>query len=630
LSFARILGIGTLLGLLALLVFVILKRSRIRVDHRITVSLLLVLIMGNSLALYPLPLPVVDPAPKSVSSTGSVQSPVLFVHDVASRGASFDEMDCFLGWANLAEQEFCSWSLCPPEDLSVDKLEEVSLLVVSRSASKHLVDAELVLGWIRDGGVMIVDRPVSGMDLTGLSTGEVRIPENVTWAWAPAASGYGILTGMPLRTECVNAENVSDDVSVFMEMDGRPVVLGREYGEGAVISFLFDLGRQLVALQQGVPDRGFKVRDRRGAESVIDSTDLLLDDSLIENDVPFADVLERWVVALVESFRPMPRVWYFPELYDGIASMTHDEDWFGDESCFICCFENESNYSSTMFVIPQGPVTADGLDSMHEMGSDIQIHWNRETSRWMLFFLKGDGSLESQIETLEDKHGGEVEICRIERLRWGGHYTEPFRIMEAQGIVLDSTLGSAGHTGRGYSFGTGLPFRPLDTNGAPFRLLEVPFQIQARYSGADSSYLELLLNQSRDVYHEAITILYHPVDLVEGQPSRADWMEFHRIADKYNHVKMTLSELHEWWELRSTCGLDGFEWSDSTMRFTVHSPSPDISIMIPDSFRGNLVREVDLDGIGVETDRVSLVGVDYLLLGIPLGEHEVTVSYGPP
>jgi len=436
------------------------------------------------------------------------------------------------------------------------------------------------------------------------------------------------LSDLPWSTLLPNVVELRN-ATVSMRIGGRPAVAIRRLGKGHVISILFEMSRQILELQQGKPASGFRVSNLRGHSEVYDTPDLAASDSMVGSTTPFADVLERFLAATIERCLPLPRPWYFPYEYDGVGLMTHDEDWFGDKSIFISRQEASQNYSSTFFIIPSGPTTREGLRKIQELGTDVQIHWNRETERWFIIFKKQEGSLEKQIQVTREKSGKRPTICRIERLRWGRSFTRPFRIMEAQGLALDSSYGPAGHRGKGYIFGTGLPFHPIDTNGLPFKIYELPIQVQVRYSGANVSFIALLMNQSRWRYHEAINVLYHPVDLLEGQPARYDWLQFSRIARQNNHALMTMTEFMQWWRDRRSITISNLIWNGTTLRFRCLVPRDDCAVFVPIDFSGGTIRSVEIDSASPKSSRdVTVQGTKYLVIRLDKGDHFACISYG--
>jgi hypothetical protein len=201
--------------------------------------------------------------------------------------------------------------------------------------------------------------------------------------------------------------------------------------------------------------------------------------------------------------------------------------------------------------------------------------------------------------------------------------------MEAQGIKLDSSYGSAGKTGRGYLHSTGLPFHPLDTNGLPFNLYELPFQIQARYSEISLRFIEDLLLDSQYEYHVIINALYHPVDLEEGKPSRYDWLKFDELAAEKNHGLMTLIEVLRWWEDRRKTAIDEYSWDGEILQVKLDIPVDGIGLVLPSEHNSLQLEEVFVDGAKITTSRqVALHGMEYTLTGMETGCHQVRAVYG--
>ncbi len=613
--------------------------------RRAVLIILPILALGEFFALYPIPLLPHNPAVAAEGRTYGPRPgfPVVLVMGETADAKTFRQADWSGAWANTLVQEISGCSVISVSRVDDDLLQDTSLLVLSRSASGQLAGTQVASleKWVMRGGLAIVEQQSNTLsNLTGVSVagvGEAWSPARVTKV-AGSAQEWADLTLMPLVTSCMTLSKRADDTTVAMEMDDQPVVLVRHIGEGAVCTYLFDVGQQLTALQQGVPSKGFRVVDKRGAGGIVDAPDLICSSGPLDCSIPFADVLERWMVGLLEDIRAIPRMWYYPYDYDGAVAITHDEDWFGDASSFVTEHEKASNYSSTFFMIARGPLTSQGLDIMSGLGADIQIHWNREmlrwrdkaVRRWFVVFTRGDGSLRKQIRVLEEKLGGkgEVSLCRIHRLSWGGRYTRPYRIMEAAGVKLDSTLGPAGKTGRGYLFGTGLPFHPIDTNGKLFSLLEVPFQIQARYSGVDRSYIGDLLRNSSVRYHEIITALYHPSDLVEGSPVTEDWYVFHELARQENHWMITLSDLVGWWTARQAVEIGNVKWNGTSLSYDCAATLDRMAIIVPLSHNGLAISSIFVDsGPAQATRTISLQGRQYVLVRIDQGRHFISVVY---
>src|SRR5690606_26774023 len=98
---------------------------------------------------------------------------------------------------------------------------------------------------------------------------------------------------MPLSTSFIGSTAPRDGATTLLSIDGAPVIYAASIGQGTVVTVDFDLGEQLVALQQGRPNNKFNVRSQGNTPR---TEDLVLDKSMIGQTVPFADLLERYFV----------------------------------------------------------------------------------------------------------------------------------------------------------------------------------------------------------------------------------------------------------------------------------------------------------------------------------------------
>ena len=111
-----------------------------------------------------------------------------------------------------------------------------------------------------------------------------------------------------------------------------PAIASYNRGSGQVVIFTFDLARSIILMRQGNPawagqegdgTNGIRASDmfvgRSGQPNWIDTSKLL---------IPQADeqmhVLSHAIEQLNASKRPLPRVWYFPDLIKGALIMTGD------------------------------------------------------------------------------------------------------------------------------------------------------------------------------------------------------------------------------------------------------------------------------------------------------------------
>ena len=530
-----------------------------------------------------------------------------------------------LAWANTLEQEMGAFRIIDIDEEKEISFKDLNLVIVTRSVKNKMPD--LLPGlkdYVKEGGCLIVEMPDNASkDLTGLIVGcPERWEGKVSWVNTTFFTEASMLEGEQVHTDIVPVLEGDESSSVVLKMGSNPVILFRRLGEGLVEALLYDHGLFLVSTQQGIPGEDFRVEDRWGNRKVLSPIDMLrFDPDSGPREIPVADVIERLIIGTIDVVRPLARPWYFPVDYDGAALMTHDEDWYGDDSTYMTDYEESINTSSSFFIIPDSSISSSAIESMYRSGADVGIHWNRETDRWLGIFRRSP-SLDEQIELLGGKlpDNRSITACRIENFRWGSDWSRPFGILEANGIEADLTFGR----GRGYLFGTGLPYHPMDKNGKPFSMWEIPFQnLPTWWGGGDVAYMSTLFSRSKNTYHEAIGALYHPQDCANQRAAYDDWVGFFTAAKETDHWIVDVGEFCSWWKDRTQMGIDT-SWEGWKLSVRSKAPGDNLVLMLPKttadgrSFVGDSYRET------------SVLGLSYVLVQVPLSDVPAVVEWSYP
>jgi hypothetical protein len=408
--------------------------------------------------------------------------------------------------------------------------------------------------------------------------------------------------------------------------EGTAVSLGPR-GTGGILLVDLPLARQLVVWQQGRPDDDFTIPLRHRAEAGVrfcQPNALVADAGLLDTLHPHADAWERLLAACVERARPVPRLWYFPPTFDGAWAMTHDDENFGDLSRWMTSEEKRQGAASTLYIIPQ-KITPRGVGDLASDGADLALHWWRGWSGDMTRPLGLFGwhparricSLVEQRDRLQSLGTpAPVTSNRTHALMWDAHFTRDFRRLEAAGFTLDSTYGPSGPRQLGYLFGTGFPFHPLDIDGRPFRLLEVPFLYQDDENWRPDLD-ETLLRDSATSLHELLVPLYHATTM-RWQPSAAvmdGYLASFASARRWNHWLTTVEGYRQFWTARAaaplTRGAQPGEYATAT------GPADNLALMVPPG-----ARALAADGREPPGRAVTLMGRAYRLVPLAaLGER---------
>ena len=501
----------------------------------------------------------------------------------SSKKNNFREQDWSLAWTNTLLQEVGSYYICDINKLSAKTLGGKILVVVSKSASKRMGSNPYKL-LKKFGGMLIVDFPDSdyAQKLCSIEKTEMKEAHGIT------NSFVGELRDMPLNTSLMKIANPASAKS-YLKIDGEPALCRN----GNVVFLLFDYALQLVSLQQGVPEKDCTVKKKYGITR-LSSPNLAMSEKMLSNFVPYADLLERAIFTVLEEHMPFPRIWYFPCDYDGVGMVTHDEDEYGDKSTFVSDFEETVGASSTFFIVPNSNISKKALAQINRI-AQIGIHWNRYVIKKPLILssFKPIGkrtSLQEQIVELKKKFPslGSPLVCRNDGLVWDRDYTNTFQVLCGNGVKMDSTYGPY-PPHKGYLFGTGLPFHPMDKNGLPFPIYECP-HIVGDYGNISQQDLKRFVEESAEKYHEVLTLLYHPLTIEHSDEIRKQWVKSFSLLKKHKHWIANFEDLYEWFNIRNTTEYSfGLKEGKLIVKFV--SDTNRIAFLIPESF------EVESGGI---------------------------------
>jgi hypothetical protein len=440
----------------------------------------------------------------------------------------------------------------------------------------------------------------------------------------------------------VQTGEVDADVEVLLRAGDRPAAIARPLGDGRIVTLLFDAARLVTSIQQGTPDDDLVVRNRYPDRLAprLESDDLVISPALLQNEVPVADLVERLVAGWLEAARPLPAWWGYPGGAAGAFLMTHDDEGLGGKARWMTEYERRIGAVSTSYFMPSGKrfLPEDAL-AITADGSEIGLHWDRTMSdaarvdRWLgpLRLLHVERGLADQLDWLRERlpAAQPVRASRVHFLEWDAAWSGTLEKLAAVGITVDSTYGLDLDC-RGYLFGTGRPFRPLDARGLPLPLLEVPHVGSEDLGGFGAEALERLLSQSRDGRHQAITLLFHPVTY-GWRPSVAlfrEWKGSYESAARAGHASLTMSGLAGFEAARAASPLASV-WTEGRLEIRGHAARADLALVLPIETDGRTLADLRLGEEPLHWDRTSRMGRDAALLAVPAGEFVLHARYDP-
>ncbi len=440
----------------------------------------------------------------------------------SGKSGRFSQTDWSYGWINLLLQETRRYDVIDISELnSVLSFGSCKTWIFSRSATSGDTD-----GIVKDF-LDKLEKSNAGDVVVYLEAPDALSAKNK--AVAPLLGGAFQMHRYSRMTEVRFSEfNLSCDglISVstpsgfqpMLEFDDTPVLWEGQRNGLSLLLGVFNFGQLAVTIQQGRPNDDFsvtpRITKRTGLQPVV-SSDLCADSSYYMQLSPFFDNFEHnffEIITGAPSHTPL-----FADSPDGAFVMSHDEEGMGDKSAWMARQERLWGVTSATLVTPAA-ISSRGVQDIIEAGGELALHadqysYFRRPGLPGLRPIKKNYSLAEQkrsLEHLTPKALGDSLSSSINRnhwLIWSENYTGMMRKLAGADILLDLTYGPIGEGVAGYLFGTCFPFVPLDTNGFPLPILELPFLFQDDEDFA-AEYLDSIFDTSQ-FQNEIVNVVFH-------------------------------------------------------------------------------------------------------------------------
>jgi len=498
----------------------------------------------------------------------------------AKRDAPLKDRDWSAAWVNWLEQEVGPYRVLSAHELRQGAPAGVLLLVVSRSVARALDDAliKAIEAILARGGVVVVETPPPDVKLPA-GPGLIKLDEPFSTALVQLQQGWRV------------AETAAG-------------------------------GRRSLPVPGGLtrPERLVKAGQGPALS-------------------PTADRMERELLEQIRAVLPLPRWWHHPGTAAGVLSPSYDEAGFGEQALWMPAHDSSRGTSGNFFAVP---LAFDDVACrrLAEMGVQLGLSYDRGfgeqaiETRWglgPLGIFQRVASLREQRSLLEQRCPGLTApaVVRINGELWDPGFGVTFRLLAAGGFVADASYGPHLPGAMGYLFGTGLPFRPLDDNGLPFPVYEVPFLLRHHQPGA-GKVLRQLAQASAAGDHELLQVLL-PTDAMARAPSAEameTWLGLPAVAREHEHVFMPLAAYLELWaaRLRSPLRLE-LDPAQGLVRCHLEARGEGLGLDLPSTMRGQAALRSRVDGVEVGLGDWTRRG-SHLLLPVARGGHVVEMFYG--
>ena len=465
-----------------------------------------------------------DAAAEPIEIVREAKADVVLVLDYAAirqSPASFEQKDWSAAWLNLLEQEIGPVTVATPRSLSHRVLEDSRVVILTASVTQSMTAT--MLNQLREhaaqGNVLLIERPTGALREAFSADGRAntRRGREITFVKDMPEPYVSQLRASPLSTDYIGSTTPLPEATTLLAIDGAPVIYAKPVGKGYAITVDFDLGEQLVAMQQGKPSADFKVKPKDREREHPEPGDLLMDEQLRGASTPYADMLERFIVhGVLSRYAPLPVLWPYPQGARGLVISVHEDDALGDGGGWMLEHESERQATSTLLTTTSSGLTAAGAATIHRMGGDIGLLWRMDGTPEGEVERLGLGgytplarpvSLAKQLGALKETLPvNYVRTSSIAGHRWSPQWASPLKHLAKQGIRVDLTYRLPRTSG--YAFGTGLPFLALDEDGLPLGIREQPIVVPN--APVEGPNLQTLLELSQRGHHMAIATSISP------------------------------------------------------------------------------------------------------------------------
>lgn len=611
---------------------------------------------------------------------GEPGADVLVVLPTVPEAQSFEQLSTDQAWLTTVERELGTVRVVESSQLTRSVMDPCAWVIIPRSAASMLdpTQTQFVRNWVQDGGTVILEQPegpwrgLIGQPLSRARARETRRITSFDGALTRGEVRADILE-MPLQTTLIpyNPPQLARgrDYQVLMEVDGQPGIVTLHIGRGRLLLLLFDFGRVAVRTMQGVPEPDFSVVPQLEPGAAHPSTsDLIADESLRTSHIPFVDLLERNILYLADTHRPVGRLWHYPATRRGAVLVGHGEAGYGAAAAYMTNWEHSEERRSTLFAVAQS-LSPEALARMGRLSIDVGLHWapsDHPVVPYGSWGVRGFRPVRRPMSMLAQLDGlnhdlipyGPLMVSRSVDGVWSDGYFDAFRTLEAGGLLLDASYGPpparlSGETEYfGYVFGTGLPFRPLDRSGDRFTIQEMPVSIDASSSGYSLSRVRQLIVDSSESYHTTLATNWRP-DMMADRPSFdaiEGWQRAFVLAESQELWVSTYTEYADFLARRNASHVES-TFSREERRLTIElrlvgptgasrpEDEEDAAVLAQDTpgvafptrFEGRPVERLIVDNVSTPLSVLSLTGDRVLhILEMPPGEHRVQVIYGSP
>jgi hypothetical protein len=558
------------------------------------------------------------------------------------------------------------------EGLNEFTVTDISLVSAERLAAYDVVilsEMDLSAGqvsmfsdWVNAGGNLVAMRPDKQLaEFLGL----VDLSATMSNAYLLVADSPGPGSGIVHQTiqyhgvaDLYNLNGATSLATIYSNANtptSYPAVVWRSIGAngGQAATFTYDLSRSVVLTRQGNPAWAGQHRDGYfwnrsddhfyGAAAFDPQPDWV---DLNKVAIPQADEQQRLLVNLILSMnqdkKPLPRLWYFPNMYKAVVVMTGDDhgnggtagrfDYYKSQDTPGCSVANWECIRSSSYVYPSTPFTNAQAAAYNADGFEIGLHVDTNCADWTpaslaAFYTNQLNSWLAKYTSLPSP-----STVRTHCVAWSDYVTQP-KVELVNGIRLDTNYyyyPAFWLVNRpGVFTGTGMPMRFADLDGAIIDVYQATTQMTDEANQTYPYTVDALLDKAlgAEGYYGAFTANMH-TDQVTSTGSDAI------IASSKARGVPVVSALQmlNWLDGRNGSAFNSLSWNGSTLNFNVvaHPQAFGLRVLLPMYSQGNPLLSISRNGAPITYSTQTIKGVAYAVFGADSAAYQAVYSSSAP
>ncbi len=423
-----------------------------------------------------------------------------------------------------------------------------------------------------------------------------------------------------------------------------PAIATFSYGKGHTAIFTYDLAKSTVLFHQGRYEQSsIGTNPNYDKDAMYKPNDLFVDylDIRLKN-IPQADIHQDILVKLINWLstfkKPLPRIWYFPNGYSGVAFISGDSDGFNSAD-FKRTLSIIDKYKAkyTLYLMEKDyPVVSPNLEKrLRSKGYSFGQHIWKEPKPTLKTMQE---EVKLELNHFQERYGYTPLSNRGHCCIWVG-WTEMAKYLAENGIKIDGNFYCYRYIQYGYSNGSGLPMKFMDEKGKFIELYEqstlfgddcmledktfLPYYTAKEAAKVTRRTIDGCVNKYHTVFH----ICFHPIRTRPGKISTFPWLnDLLSYCSQKDILFVSGDEWARFVENRRKIKIDKVQYSSNSgeLQFSLITEEnvSGITLMLPLKYKEKTLNSLWINKEKVKYTEKSLEGTNYALYALDIAKGE--------